>query len=226
MTAGPSRSLRVVLVDDEELVRVALRVVLEREADMTVVAEAHDAASALVAVERHRPDVVLLDVRMPGRDGIDVARHLATRPDPPGVLMLTTFDCGDSVLSAMKAGAHGFVLKDTPPARIAEAVRVVAEGGPVLSPAAAARVIAAATAPGSRHSRASAGLAARERLSHLTAREGETARGIAEGLDNSEIAARMGVGVATIKAHIGSIFSKLGVPNRVRLALLVRDAEE
>lgn len=226
MPADSSQSLRVVLVDDEELVRVALRVVLEREADITVVAEAHDAASALVAVERHRPDVVLLDVRMPGRDGINVARHLAARPDPPGVLMLTTFDCGDAVLGAMKAGAQGFVLKDTPPDRIAEAVRVVAEGGPVLSPAAAARVIAAATAPGSRHSRAAAGLAARERLSRLTAREAETAKAVAEGLDNSDIAARMGVGVATVKAHIGSMFSKLGVPNRVRLALLVRDAEE
>ncbi|MFI6349644.1 response regulator [Streptomyces sp. NPDC050560] len=226
MASDKPGSLRVVLVDDEELVRLALRVVLEREDDMTVVAEAYDAASALAAVDLHRPDVVLLDVRLPGSDGIDVARQLAAGAAAPGVLMLTTFDSGDLVLGALQAGAHGYVLKDTPPARIVDAVRMVAEGGPVLSPAAAARVIAAATAPGSRHGRAAVRLAARERLSALTAREGETARGIAEGLDNTEIAARMGVGVATVKAHIGSVFTKLGVRNRVRLALLVRDAEE
>lgn len=226
MASDPGERLHLVLVDDEELVRVALRVVLQREEDMTVVTEAHDAVSALVAVDRHRPDVVLLDVRMPGRDGLDVARDLTARARPPRVLMLSTFDSGDLVLGSLQAGAHGYVLKHTPPARIAEAVRVAAEGGPVLSPGAAAQVISAATAPSSGHNQHAARLSARRRLSTLSVREGEAARGVAEGLDNAEIAARMGVGVATVKAYVGSGFGKLGLRNRVRLALVVRDAEE
>ncbi|MBZ6226348.1 response regulator transcription factor [Streptomyces olivaceus] len=227
MASDPGERLHLVLVDDEELVRVALRVILQREEDMTVVTEAHDAVSALVAVDRHRPDVVLLDVRMPGRDGLDVARDLTARARPPRVLMLSTFDSGDLMLGSLQAGAHGYVLQDTPPARIAEAVRVAAEGGPVLSPGgAAAQVISAATAPSSGHNRHAARLSARRRLSTLSVREGEAARGVAEGLDNAEIAARMGVGVATVKAYVGSVFGKLGLRNRVRLALVVRDAEE
>ncbi|MET9352810.1 response regulator transcription factor [Streptomyces sp. NPDC006617] len=216
--------VRIVIVDDEQLVRMALRLVIDSEPDLTVVAEAADGNAALAVVDEQRPDVVLMDVRMPGRDGLDTTRELLARPAPPRVLMLTTFDSDDLVLGALRAGALGFVLKDTPPPRILDAVRTVAGGNPVLSPAATARVIAAATGPDSSHSRDRTREAARERLSVLTEREWETARAVADGLGNPEIAERLRITVATVKAHTGSLFAKLGVENRVQIALLVRDA--
>ena len=217
-------TVRIVIVDDEQLVRMALRLVINGEPDLTVVAEAADGNAALAVVDEQRPDVVLMDVRMPGRDGLDTTRELLARPAPPRVLMLTTFDSDDLVLGALRAGALGFVLKDTPPPRILDAVRTVADGHPALSPAATARVIAAATAPDSAHSRDRTREAARERLSVLTEREWETARAVADGLGNPEIAERLRITVATVKAHTGSLFAKLGVENRVQIALLVRDA--
>ncbi|WP_327215751.1 response regulator transcription factor [[Kitasatospora] papulosa] len=217
---------RVVVVDDEELVRMALRLVIDGEPDLTVVAEAADGNAALRVVDEQRPDVVLMDVRMPGRDGLDTARALLARPAPPRVLMLTTFDSSDLVLGALRVGALGFVLKDTPPSRILDAVRTVADGNPVLSPAATARVIAAATGPDSAHARGRHREAARRRLSVLTERERETARAIADGLGNPQIAERLRITVATVKAHTGSLFAKLAVENRVQIALLVRDAED
>lgn len=218
--------VRVVIVDDDQLVRMALRLVIDGEPDLTVVAEAADGNAAITVVDEQRPDVVLMDVRMPGLDGLDATRELLTRPTPPRVLMLTTFDSDDLVLGALRAGALGFVLKDTPPQRILDAVRAVADGSPVLSPAATARVIAAATGPQSSHARDSTRLAARQRLSTLTERERETARAIADGLGNPEIARKLHISVATVKAHTGSLFAKLTVQNRVQIALLVRDAEE
>ncbi|MFI6026698.1 response regulator transcription factor [Amycolatopsis magusensis] len=215
------KPVRVVIVDDDQLVRMALRLVLEGEPDLTVVAEAADGDSALAVVAERRPDVVLMDVRMPGRDGLSTTRELLTRPSPPRVLMLTTFDSDDLVLGALRAGALGFVLKDTPPAKIVEAVRTVAEGNPALSPVATARVIAAATSG----TRGSSREAARERLSTLTERELDTARAIADGLGNPEIAERLHISVATVKAHTGNLFAKLAVENRVQIALVVRDAE-
>ncbi|WP_306337458.1 response regulator transcription factor [Streptomyces sp. KL118A] len=218
--------VRVVIVDDEQLVRLALRLVIDGEPDLTVVAEAADGDAALTVVEEHRPDVVLMDIRMPGRDGLDATRELLARPTPPGVLMLTTFDSDDLVLGALRAGALGFVLKDTPPAQILDAVRTVAGGNPVLSPAATARVIAAATGPQSPGTRRSSRRAARQQLSALTERELDTARAIADGLGNPEIAERLHISVGTVKAHTGSLFAKLAAENRVQIALLVRDAEE
>ncbi|MFJ8254362.1 response regulator [Streptomyces sp. NPDC094466] len=218
--------VRVVIVDDDQLVRMALRLVIDAEPDLTVVAEAADGNAAITVVDEQRPDVVLMDVRMPGLDGLDATRELLTRPTPPRVLMLTTFDSDDLVLGALRAGALGFVLKDTPPQRILDAVRAVADGSPVLSPAATARVIAAATGPQSSHARDSTRRAARQRLSTLTERERETARAIADGLGNPEIARKLHISVATVKAHTGSLFAKLAVQNRVQIALLVRDAEE
>ncbi|MCW8102532.1 response regulator [Streptomyces tauricus] len=225
-TEGRHDPVRIVVVDDEELVRMALRLVIDGEPDLTVVAEAADGNTALAVVDEQRPDVVLMDVRMPGRDGLDTTRELLTRPAPPRVLMLTTFDSDDLVLGALRAGALGFVLKDTPPARILDAVRTVADGNPVLSPAATARVIAAATGPDSAHTRDHHRAAARERLSTLTERERETARAIADGLGNAQIAERLRITVATVKAHTGSLFTKLAVENRVQIALLIRDAED
>lgn len=218
--------VRVVIVDDDQLVRMALRLVIDGEPDLTVVAEAADGDAALTVVDEQRPDVVLMDVRMPGRDGLSATRELLTRPAPPRVLMLTTFDSDDLVLGALHAGALGFVLKDTQPPRLLDAVRTVADGNPVLGPAATARVIAAATSPRSSYARDSSREAARKRLSTLTTRELDTARAIADGLGNPEIAGRLYISVATVKAHIGSLFAKLAVDNRVQIALLVRDAEE
>ncbi|MFC4497025.1 response regulator [Streptomyces ovatisporus] len=218
--------VRVVIVDDEELVRMALRLVIDGEPDLTVVAEAADGDAAITVVDEQRPDVVLMDVRMPGRDGLSTTRELLTRPAPPRVLMLTTFDSDDLVLGALRAGALGFVLKDTPPSRIADAVRTVADGNPVLSPAATARVIAAATGPQSSAARSSSREAARNRLSILTERELDTARAIADGLSNPEIAERLHISVATVKAHTGNLLAKLAVGNRVQIALVVRDAED
>jgi DNA-binding NarL/FixJ family response regulator len=219
------RLVLVVIVDDDQLVRMALRLVVGGEPDLTVVAEAADGDAAIAAVDEHRPDVVLMDVRMPGRDGLSATREILGRPSPPRVLMLTTFDSDDLVLGALHAGALGFVLKDTPPARIADAVRSVAAGNPVLSPTATARVIAAATGPHSAQARRSTRETARRRLSTLTERELDTARAIADGLGNAEIAERLHISVATVKAHIGNLFTKLALENRVQIALLVRDAE-
>lgn len=220
--------VRVVIVDDDQLVRMALRLIINGEADMTVVAEATDGDAAIDAVEEHRPDVVLMDMRMPGRDGLSATRELLGRPAPPRVLMLTTFDSDDLVLGALRSGALGFVLKDTPPPRIVDAVRTVAGGNPVLSPEATARVIAAATGPQSSGSdaRTASREEARKRLAALTERELDTARAIADGLGNPEIAGRLHISVATVKARTSSLFAKLAVQNRVQIALVVRDAAE
>ncbi|MFJ1748010.1 response regulator [Streptomyces sp. NPDC088116] len=218
--------VRVVIVDDDQLVRMALRLVIDGEPDLTVVAEAADGDTAITVVDEQRPDVVLMDVRMPGRDGLSATRELLTRPVPPRVLMLTTFDSDDLVLGALRAGALGFVLKDTQPPQILDAVRTVADGNSVLSSTAMARVIAAATGPRSSHARDSSREAARKQLSTLTERERETAQAIADGLGNPEIARRLHISVATVKAHTGNLFAKLAVENRVQIALLVRDAQE
>ncbi|MEV7871100.1 response regulator transcription factor [Streptomyces sp. NPDC088124] len=218
--------VRVVVVDDDQLVRMVLRLIIDGEPDLTVVAEAADGDAAITVVDEQRPDVVLMDVRMPGRDGLSATREILARPAPPRVLVLTTFDSDDLVLGALEAGALGFVLKDTQPARFLDAVRSVAGGNPALSPAATATVIAAATGPRSPHARGSSRETARKKLSELTVRERETARAIADGLANPDIARRLRISVATVKAHTGNLFSKLAVENRVQIALLVRDAEE
>ncbi|MET9094468.1 response regulator transcription factor [Streptomyces cyaneofuscatus] len=217
--------VRIVVVDDEQLIRMAVRLVLDGESDLTVVAEAADGEEALVAVREKAPDVVLIDVRMPGRDGVSWTRELLALDRPPRVVVLTAFDSDALVLDALRAGALGFVLKHTPPDRIIDAVRTVANGEPALSPQATARLIAAATATGGPAAGGSVRAAARKRLSVLTRRELETARAIADGLGNPEIAERLGITVATVKAHTSSLFRKLEVDNRVRIALLVLDAE-
>ncbi|WP_432147246.1 response regulator transcription factor [Streptomyces sp. bgisy029] len=217
--------VRVVVVDDEQLIRMAVRLVLDGESDLTVVAEAADGEEALVAVREKTPDVVLIDVRMPGRDGVSWTRELLALDRPPRVIVLTAFDSDALVLDALRAGALGFVLKHTPPDRIIDAVRTVANGEPALSPQATTRLIAAATAADSPAVGGAVREAARKRLSVLTRRELDTARAIAEGLGNPEIAERLGITVATVKAHTGSLFRKLEVDNRVRIALLVLDAE-
>lgn len=216
-----SESIRVVLVDDDPMVRTGLNLILGGNSGIDVVAEAADGEEALAVVAQHRPEVVLMDIRMPRRDGISATEALLARPNPPKILVLTTFDADDLVLQALRVGASGFLLKDTPPARLVEAVRAVAAGMPMLSPSVTAQLIAAVARPvpvDDARARAVAKLAA------LTEREAEVAAAIGRGLSNNEIAAELYMSVATVKAHVGRIFTKLGVDNRVQIAILVHDA--
>ncbi|MET7960076.1 response regulator transcription factor [Micromonospora zamorensis] len=210
--------IRVVVVDDEHLVRTGLRLILEAAEDITVVGEAADGAGALEQAHRLRPDVVLLDVRMPGVDGLTVAPEVVSAG--PKVIMLTTFDLDEYVHRALRAGAVGFLLKDTPPRELAAAVRTVAAGNAMLAPTVTRRLISsfAERGPARRD-------AARQRLAPLTARELEIVREVARGLGNAEIARRLTMSEATVKAHVSRALAKLQAGNRVQLAILVHDAD-
>jgi DNA-binding NarL/FixJ family response regulator len=214
--------VRVVVVDDDELVRLGLRMVLGADPVIEVVGEAVDGLDALAVVDREHPDVVLMDIRMPRWDGLAALRRL--RPAHPGtaVVVLTTFDTDDLVLTALRDGAAGFLLKNTPPQDLLAAVRAVAEGRPMLSPSVTAQLIAAVSR---RPDPARAG-EARQRLAVLTEREAAVAGAVARGLSNAEIAAELYLSLGTVKTHLGHLFDKLGVENRVQVALLVRDAED
>ncbi|CCH22284.1 response regulator [Micromonospora lupini] len=210
--------IRVVVVDDEQLVRAGLRLILEAAEDITVVGEAGDGAGALEQAQRLRPDVVLLDVRMPGIDGLTVAPEVVAAG--PKVIMLTTFDLDEYVHRALRAGAVGFLLKDTPPRELAAAVRTVAAGNAMLAPTVTRRLISsfAERGPARRD-------AARERLASLTERELVIVREVARGLGNAEIARRLTMSEATVKAHVSRALAKLHAGNRVQLAILVHDAD-
>lgn len=207
---------RVVIVDDDPMVRTGLKLILGGAPDLEIVGEAGDGREAMEVVRRARPDVVLMDIRMPVQDGLVTTEQLLAEPNPPRVLVLTTFDADDLVLRALRLGASGFLLKDTPPPKMIEAVRAVARGEPALSPSVTYQVIAAAT--GARRPEA------REELSRLTERELEVAIEVARGSSNAEIAERLHMSVATVKANISRIFAKLGTDNRVQVAMKVRDA--
>lgn len=212
--------IRVCIVDDDALVRTGLGLILGGAPDIEVVGEASDGVDAPALVADARPDVVLMDIRMPQRDGLWATREILARPDPPAVLVLTTFDADDLVLQALAAGASGFLLKDTPPDRMVDAVRQVAAGEPTLSPSVAAQVIAAATR-GAGDTRRDA---ARAALDGLAERELEVALAVGRGLSNAEIAGELFMSVATVKAYVTRILAKLGVENRVQVALKVHDA--
>jgi DNA-binding NarL/FixJ family response regulator len=213
--------IRVVLVDDDALVRSGLRMMLAGAPSIEVVGEADDGRGALGAVDRHRPDVVLMDIRMPQVDGIEATRLLRTQPDPPAVLVLTTFDADELVLRALRAGAAGFVLKDTPPAEIVRAIELVAAGDSMLSPTVTRQLIALVAGDSDADVRRDG---ARELLSTLSAREREVALAVGQGRSNAEIAGELHMSVATVKAHVSRLLSKLDVDNRVQIALLVQDA--
>ncbi|MEU6341898.1 response regulator transcription factor [Streptomyces sp. NPDC046977] len=211
--------IRVLVVDDEALVRSGLRMILEAAGDISVVAEARDGAEAVHAARQCRPDVVLLDVRMPGMDGLAGAAALAEIPDRPRVIMLTTFHRDEYVHAALRSGAVGFLLKDTPPHDLAEAVRIVAAGNAMLSPTVTRRLITSFAQRGP-----SVADQARARLNVLTDRECEVIRAVARGLSNAEIGKELSMAQATVKAHVSRALAKLGLNNRVQAAILAHDA--
>lgn len=217
-----NEKIRLVLVDDDALVRAGLGMILGGgSSPFEVVAEGTDGSQAVSLVTEHRPDIVLMDIRMPGLDGIAATRAVLALPEAPKVVMLTTFNTDDLVLEALRAGAHGFLLKDTPPPEMVEAIRNAASGERALSPAVVGTVIAAATAnPGDERRRG-----AREDLSCLSERELEVAVEVGRGLSNAEIAEKLSQSVATVKAAITRVLAKLGCTNRTQVAILVHDAE-
>jgi DNA-binding NarL/FixJ family response regulator len=211
--------IRVLIADDERLVRAGLRRILESDRGISVVAEAGDGADAVSAASRCQPDVALLDVRMPGVDGLAAAALIAATPDAPKVVMLTTFDLDEYVHRALRAGAVGFLLKDTPPRDFTAAIHTVSAGHAMLAPAVARRLIDYFTEHDADRS-----AAARERLSVLSHREMQVVRAVAHGLSNADIGERLAMTEATVKTHVSRAMAKLGLANRVQVAMLARDA--
>lgn len=218
VSAPGGARVRVLVVDDDALVRGALVMMLDGAAGIEVVGEAADGSEVPALLDGHAPHVVLMDLRMPRVDGITATRRLRARPRPADVVVLTTFDTDENVLRALRAGASGFLLKDTPPARIVEAVLRVAAGDPILSPGVTRRLLDRVTAEAGTHERARAALRV------LSPREHEVAVAVARGCSNAGIAGDLGMTVATVKAHVSHVLSKLALDNRTQVALLVHDA--
>ncbi|MER0246095.1 response regulator transcription factor [Streptomyces sp. HSW2009] len=212
--------VRILLVDDDPLVRAGLRLMLGGSSEVEIVGEAADGSEVGPLVDRLAPDVVLMDIRMPTLDGLAATEALRRRADPPEVIVLTTFNADEHVLRALRAGAAGFLLKDTPPAEIVAAVRRVAAGDPALSPAVTQQLIehVAGGGQGSRRSRADTLLA------RLNDREREVAVAVGHGKSNAEIGSTLYMSVPTVKTHVSRILAKLDLNNRVQIALLAHDA--
>jgi len=211
-------TIRVLVVDDEELVRTGLRLILDAEPDLSVVGTASDGRQALAEVRRLAPDVVLMDIRMPGLDGLAATRRILSEPDVPPckVVVLTTFDVDEHVFEALRAGASGFLLKDVPADQLAHAIRVAAAGEALLAPSVTRRLISAFT---TRPVAAPAAVSPAG-LGDLTPREVEVLALLAEGLSNAEIAGRLFVGEATVKTHVARVLTKLGVRDRVQAVIV------
>ena len=210
--------IRVVVVDDEPMVCAHLRTILGSADDIEVVGEAYDGAAGVETVVRNRPDVVLMDLRMPGVDGLTAIERIAKLADPPAVVVLTTFDADQYVLRALRAGAVGFLVKSTPPEDLIGLVRVAAEGHTVLSPIAARRLVAASADSQPARDRA------KKLIGTLTERETEVLACLGEGMSNAQIAARLYLSEATIKGYVSRMLDKLGCANRTQAGLLAHDA--
>ncbi len=208
----------VVVVDDEPMVCAHLRTILGSAGDIEVVAQAADGAEAVEAVVRHRPRVVLMDLRMPGVDGLTAIERIAALPEPPAVVALTTFDADTYVIRALRAGAAGFLVKSTPPEDLIGLVRVAADGHTVLSPEAARRLVALSSDGRAR------GDQARRRISGLTERETEVLACLGEGLSNADIAGRLHLAEATVKSYVSRMLVKLDCTNRTQAGLLAHEA--
>ena len=219
----PSDPVRVLLVDDDPLVRAGLRMILGGAAGVSVVGEAGDGSEAVALARQTSPDVILMDIRMPRVDGLEATRTIGAGPEAPKVIVLTTFDADEYVVRALADGAAGFLLKDTPPGEIVQAVRRVAEGEPILSPSVTAQLIAQVTAEhGTAGNEREAG--ARRLVARLSEREREVAIGVGHGKPNAEIAAELYMSVATVKAHVSRVLEKLEAANRTQIAITVHDA--
>jgi DNA-binding NarL/FixJ family response regulator len=217
----PNRMLGVLLADDDPLVRAGLRTILSAADDLRVVGEAGDGAAAVAGVAAYRPDVVLMDIRMPGLNGIDATERITALRDPPKVIVLTTFQLDEYVFGALRAGASGFLPKDTPPVDMIRAIRLVAAGEAMLSPSVTRTLIERFGADPTATRRATAELM----LRGLTAREREVAAEVARGRSNAEIASRLYMSEATVKGHVSKVMAKLAGSNRVQVAIIVRDAD-
>ncbi|MEU1229211.1 response regulator transcription factor [Streptomyces sp. NPDC005828] len=214
-------TIRLLIVDDDPLVRAGLTLMLGGADDLEIVGEGADGREVPELVALHAPDVVLMDIRMPHVDGLTATECLRALPGAPEVVVLTTFHADEQVLRALRAGAAGFVLKDTKPAEIVAAVRRVAAGDPALSPAVTRQLMAhVVERPEQQPRRATAAA----RLAELADREREVAVAVGRGRSNAEIAAELYMGVPTVKTHVSRILAKLGLNNRVQIALLVHDA--
>jgi DNA-binding NarL/FixJ family response regulator len=211
-----SAPVRVVVVDDQEVVRAGFAALLDTQPDLTVAGTAADGAAAVALCERERPDVVLMDVRMPVLDGIEATRRITAAADPPRVLMLTTFDLDEHVYDALVAGASGFLLKDVTAERLFDAVRVVAAGEALLAPSVTRRLIGEFARLRPR--------AAAPEPAALTPRETDVLRLIAEGLSNTEIAARLVVGEETVKTHVSRVLRKLGLRDRAQAVVFAYES--
>jgi DNA-binding NarL/FixJ family response regulator len=210
--------VRVVVVDDEPMVCAHLRTILGSSGTIEVVGEAHDGAAGVEEIVRTRPDLVLMDLRMPGVDGLTAIERIAVMADPPAVVVLTTFDADQYVLRALRAGAAGFLVKSTPPEDLIGLVQVAAEGHTVLSPVAARRLVAASADSHSARDRA------RELVASLTEREAEVLACLGEGLSNAQIGSRLYLSEATIKGYVSRVLDKLGCANRTQAGLIAHDA--
>ncbi|MDA2810116.1 response regulator transcription factor [Nocardiopsis sp. RSe5-2] len=216
---GRPGAIRVLLVDDEAMIRAGVRSILDADAGVQVVAEASDGRQGVDLALSHRPDVVLLDIRMPGMNGLDAAAEIKRAAPGVGVAVLTTFGEEEYVARALSEGADGFLLKTGDPRELLLGVRAVADGGAYLSPKVARRVLNRMD-----HDRSMGRLKARERLSRLTEREREVLALLAAGMSNSEIARRLFLVEGTVKGHVSTILTRLGARNRVEAAVLAHEA--